>query len=160
MTRNNLIRLVGIAMLGLLSSLGVAQAGGSHGGQTSSVEGSAKADQLEACVRETPFMRRNHFELIKHQRDITVHQGIRKTDDSLAGCVDCHAGKDEQGKPVPVNAPGEFCAGCHTYTAVTIDCFSCHSAVPTAANAIAGSKDPAVVRQAHAAIENAQGTGN
>jgi hypothetical protein len=124
------------------------------------VEGSAKADKLEACVRETPFMRRNHFELIKHQRDITVHQGVRKTDNSLAGCVACHAGKDAHGEPVAVNAPGEFCAGCHTYTAVTIDCFSCHSAVPNAANATAGSKDPAVVEQAHAAIDNAQGTGN
>ena len=64
----------------------------------------------------TAFMRRNHFELIKHQRDITVHQGIRDTDDSLAGCVDCHVRKDAQGNHVPVNAAGEFCAGCHEYT--------------------------------------------
>jgi hypothetical protein len=94
------------------------------------VEGSAKADKLDACVAPTPFMRRSHFELIKHQRDITVHQGIRDTDDSLAGCVDCHAAKDAQGNFVPVNAPGQFCAACHEYTAATLDCFSCHAAKP------------------------------
>ncbi len=96
-----------------------------------SVEGSAKADKLDVCVAPTPFMRRNHFELIKHQRDITVHQGIRLTDDSLAGCIDCHAGKDTHGHFVPVNAKGEFCAGCHEYTGVTFDCFTCHAAKPT-----------------------------
>ena len=35
-------------------------------------------------------MRRNHMELIKHQRDATVHDGIRGTKHSLAGCIDCH----------------------------------------------------------------------
>jgi hypothetical protein len=58
--------------------------------QAAGVEGTAKADDLDACVAPTPFMRRSHFELIKHQRDITVHEGIRVTDNSLAGCVDCH----------------------------------------------------------------------
>jgi hypothetical protein len=122
-----MIRKSGIALLaGLvlgLFSLGAAQAG-------EAVEGSAKADKAEQCVRETSFMRRNHFEVIKHQRDMTVRQGIRKTDDALAQCVDCHARQDEAGQPVPVNAPGEFCAGCHEYTAVSIDCFSCHTTVP------------------------------
>jgi hypothetical protein len=31
---------------------------------------------------------------------------------------------------VPVNAPGEFCDGCHSYTAVNITCFQCHATVP------------------------------
>lgn len=158
MTRKNLIRLLTVAMLGLLSSLGMAHGEVDHDGDTA--KGTAKADKLEACVRDTPFMRRNHFELIKHQRDVTVHQGIRKTTDSLAGCVDCHAKRDEQGQAIPVNADGQFCESCHEYAAVSIDCFSCHSAVPNASNAVAGSRDPAVVEKAHAAIENAQGTGN
>jgi hypothetical protein len=139
--------------LGLLSSLGVAHAG-------EAVEGSAKADKLESCVRETPFMRRNHFELIMHQRDVTVHQGIRKTTDSLAGCVDCHVRRDAQGEPVPINAPGEFCAACHAYTAVTIDCFTCHATVPTEQNAALrtdveatiGGMDPATLEKIHAAV--------
>jgi len=95
------------------------------------VEGSAKADKLDACVAPTPFMRRNHFELIKHQRDVTVHEGIRKTDNSLAGCIDCHAAKDAHGEHVAVDADDQFCASCHAYTGVSFDCFSCHATKPT-----------------------------
>ena len=113
-----------VLCLGLIGGLGTAYAGGG-------VEGTAKADKLDACVAPTALMRRKHFDLIKHQRDITVHQGIRKTDDSLAGCVDCHVRLDAQGEHVPVNAPGEFCAGCHQYTATMLDCFSCHATQPT-----------------------------
>jgi hypothetical protein len=94
------------------------------------VEGTAKADKLDACVAPTPFMRRSHFELIKHQRDITVHEGIRLTDNSLAGCVDCHVRKDVAGKHVAINASGEFCAACHEFTATTFDCFTCHATKP------------------------------
>ena len=86
---------------------------------------------MDACVAPTPLMRRSHFELIKHQRDITVHEGIRKTDNSLAGCVDCHANKDAHGNFVPVNEEKQFCAGCHEYTGVMFDCFSCHATTPT-----------------------------
>jgi len=113
-----------VLCLSLLGGLGVAHAG-------ESVEGSAKADKLDACVAPTAFMRRNHFELIKHQRHVTVHEGIRKTDHSLSGCVDCHVRKDGQGVHVPVNTPGEFCAGCHQFTGTTLDCFTCHATKPT-----------------------------
>ena len=95
------------------------------------IEGTAKADKLDACVAPTSFMRSRHFELIKHQRDITVHQGIRKTDNSLHGCIDCHARKGAQGEFVPVDAPGEFCAACHEYTGATLDCFTCHATKPS-----------------------------
>jgi len=89
----------------------------------------SKAAGLENCVRETGFMRRNHMELIKHQRDVTVYQGIRNTTDSLANCVDCHVGYDQH-RPVPVYADGQFCRACHEFAAVGMDCFGCHSAVP------------------------------
>ena len=94
------------------------------------VAGTAKADSLDACVAPTDFMRRNHFELIEHQRTITVHQGIRDTDNSLAGCVDCHVRKDVAGNHVPINAPGEFCAACHEFTGTKLDCFACHATKP------------------------------
>ena len=112
------------ACLGLVTGL----VGMTHAGQ--GIEGSARADKLDACVQPTDFMRRSHFELIKHQRDITVHQGIRKTDNSLAGCVDCHVRLDAEGNHVAVDAPGEFCAACHDYTATTLDCFTCHATKP------------------------------
>lgn len=107
---------------------------GVHAGQAQygeAVEGSAKADKLDACVAPTPVMRRSHFELIKHQRDITVHQGIRDTDNSLAGCIDCHANKDAHSNFVPVNEEKQFCAGCHEYAGVSMDCFTCHATTPT-----------------------------
>jgi len=94
------------------------------------VEGSAKADKLTQCVQPTEFMRRNHMELIKHQRDETVHKGIRATDHKLASCIECHVRHDKEGNPVPVNAPGQFCAACHQYVAEKLNCYQCHSPVP------------------------------
>ncbi len=113
-----------VICLGLFAGLGQVQA-------SEGVSGTAKADKLDACVAPTPFMRRNHFELIKHQRDITVHQGIRKTDNSLSGCIDCHVRSNASGTHVPVDAPGEFCAGCHQFTGARPDCFTCHATTPT-----------------------------
>lgn len=106
----------------------------SHSGEPKAVPGSAKADQLKAqgkqCIRPKEEMRRNHMEIIKHQRDITVHQGVRSTTDSLAGCIACHVKYNKNGEPIPVNAPGQKCHGCHEYLAVAPTCFGCHSTVP------------------------------
>ncbi len=85
----------------------------------------------EQCVEPVDIMRRDHFEFLKHQRDKTVREGIRTPRHSLAGCIDCHADKDAQGRFVPVNAKGQFCQSCHVYAAVKIDCFSCHAARPS-----------------------------
>ena len=82
------------------------------------------------CVRPTDWMRRNHMDLIQHDRDVTVHQGVRTVDGSLSECISCHVNRDDTGSPVPVNGPDQFCAGCHEYTGTTLDCFSCHSTVP------------------------------
>lgn len=128
------IRPIGLYLalvLGLILSLGTAVAGNATTA-AEAVPGSSKAAKLDACVAPTDFMRRSHFELIKHQRDITVREGIRKTDDSLAGCVSCHANHSKQGGFVPVTAEKQFCAGCHQFTGVSIDCFTCHASKPTA----------------------------
>ena len=92
----------------------------------------SKAAGLDQCVEETAFMRKNHMEVLLHQRDRTVHAGIRTLEHSLVECVSCHAGRDENGNYVPVNADGEFCAGCHRAVAVDIDCFQCHATRPDA----------------------------
>lgn len=75
------------------------------------------------CVDDTDEMRRNHMNKILHQRDITMYDGIRTKQYSLKNCVDCHA--DENTNSV-LGKEG-FCESCHTYAAVQIDCFSCHS---------------------------------
>jgi hypothetical protein len=84
----------------------------------------------EQCVADTDYMRRFHMDVLTHQRDQTVQDGVRTTRFSLKGCVACHARKDDSGAFLPVNAPGQFCAVCHDYTAVTIDCFQCHAEKP------------------------------
>ncbi len=76
------------------------------------------------CVEDPKFMRSNHMKLILHQRDLTVRQGIRGSKYSLANCVDCHASKVDNSV---LGDSQHFCQGCHTYAAVKIDCFECHS---------------------------------
>jgi len=117
-------RLVVIGLAGALSALAA---------QAEEVGGfvleSSKAAKLDQCVEPTEYMRRNHMELIKHQRDTTVYGGIRSTKHSLAGCVTCHVGYDGD-QPVPVNGDHQFCEACHDYAAVTLNCFDCHATVP------------------------------
>jgi hypothetical protein len=91
---------------------------------------SSKAATVENCVEPTEYMRRNHFEVIRHQRDTTVYGGIRSTKHSLAGCVSCHVGYDGAERPVRINAEGQFCSACHEYAAVDMNCFDCHATVP------------------------------
>ena len=84
----------------------------------------------EACVEPVETMRRQHMDFLLHQRDVTVHQGIREQRHSLIGCVDCHTAKDSNGEYISINAEGQFCQSCHVYSAVKIDCFECHATVP------------------------------
>lgn len=88
------------------------------------------------CVEPADVMRREHMDFIMHQRDETMHKGIRgvTAKHSLKDCIDCHAGYDNQGKAVPINAEGQFCESCHDYAAVSIDCFSCHRTTPDGVN--------------------------
>jgi [DsrC]-trisulfide reductase subunit J len=84
----------------------------------------------QECVEPEEEMRKNHMNYILHQRDETVHEGIRTRQHSLEECVNCHAVKDEQGEYIPVNAQDQFCSSCHSYASVNIDCFQCHATRP------------------------------
>ena len=88
--------------------------------------------QGESCVADTDFMRRNHMDLLKHQRDETVLQGVRGQQYSLKECVNCHAVQGSDAMPVTVSSPKHFCRSCHDYAAVKIDCFQCHASRPDA----------------------------
>jgi len=106
----------------------------------------------EACVEPVAVMRREHMYLLRAHRDETVHRGDRDPKHSLAGCVDCHAVPDAGGAQVPVNAPGQFCASCHAYASVRIDCFQCHATVPEGARVAArhGGPEPVLDRLSRA----------
>ncbi len=82
------------------------------------------------CVRDTEFMRRNHMNLLKHKRDITMYKGIRSKHNSLQNCINCHVTKDDAGKAIKVSNSKHFCASCHEYVAVKLDCFECHRSTP------------------------------
>src|SRR4030067_952765 len=43
------------------------------------------------CVKDPQWMRKNHMHLLLHQRDETVHKGIRDEEYSLKNCIECHA---------------------------------------------------------------------
>jgi hypothetical protein len=80
-----------------------------------------------ACVADPAFMRRNHMDLLKHQRDDTVRLGDRAGRFSLQACIACHASRQTGSV---VHAQTNFCVSCHSYAAVRIDCFECHAARP------------------------------
>lgn len=82
-----------------------------------------KITKGDKCVEPIDIMREQHMEFILHQRDETVHRGIRTSKYSLQNCVSCHA------DPVTKRVTGKegFCESCHTYAAVSIDCFACHT---------------------------------
>lgn len=76
------------------------------------------------CVADPAFMRRNHMDLLKHQRNETVHRGVRDSRASLKGCIACHASTETHSVAA---AQGDFCVSCHSYAAVKVDCFECHT---------------------------------
>lgn len=78
------------------------------------------------CVEPEAVIRRDHMKFLLHQRDMTVHEGIRTKKYSLKNCVNCHANS----KTNSVLGKDGFCVSCHQYAAVSIDCFSCHASSP------------------------------
>lgn len=84
----------------------------------------------EAHAEGNAYWRRNHMDLMRHDRDLTVHDGEREIGASLKGCFDCHAAKDEAGKVLTYADEGHFCRSCHDYAAVKVDCFMCHRSTP------------------------------
>lgn len=79
------------------------------------------------CVAEPATMRREHPAMLEHQRDLTVHGGIRGAKASLKACIACHASPATNSV---AKSDTNFCISCHSYTAVRIDCFGCHATQP------------------------------
>jgi hypothetical protein len=76
------------------------------------------------CVEDPKVMRKVHMNYLKHQRDETVHEGVRGKKYSLSGCVECHASLKDNSV---LGSKESFCQGCHEYAAVKLDCFECHT---------------------------------
>jgi hypothetical protein len=123
-----------LAALALLAAGSVFAADAVKGGLAPAVEPAA---QGERCVEDTATMRRNHMRFLEHQRDDTVKGGVRGARHSLKGCIGCHASKTTGSVAA---AKTDFCVACHSYAAVKVDCFECHSTRPANAVAAAGPK--------------------
>ena len=126
--------LVSIPRLLLLATLGLAPLGipGAAEYEASSfgeiaVPSPGKPARAEQCVEPIEIMRRDHMKLLDHQRDETVINGERDSKYSLVGCMNCHNPASESGEVVRYEDPQHFCAECHAYASVKIDCFECHA---------------------------------
>jgi len=86
-----------------------------------------KPADASACVEPVEVMRRDHMKFLTHQRDATVLDGDRETKYSLVGCMDCHNPASTGEEVIRYENPQHFCAECHAYASVKIDCFECHA---------------------------------
>ena len=123
------LRLLALSTLLCLSTPGLVTAtevGSSSFGQVA-IPSPGKPAQAENCVEPVAVMRRDHMKFLIHQRDETVLDGERSKKYSLVGCMDCHNPADAGENIVRYEDPQHFCAGCHNYASVKIDCFECHA---------------------------------
>ena len=91
----------------------------------------ASVSDTQQCVEPVEEMRKNHMNYILHQRDETVHRGIRTRQYSLEECINCHATPGPDGEFLRTDSDKHFCSSCHRYASVSIDCFQCHADRPT-----------------------------
>jgi hypothetical protein len=84
----------------------------------------------DSCVAPTDVIRQTHMHLLLHKRDLTMHEGIRTKQYSLRECLNCHVQPKADGTYPSIESKEHFCNACHSYAAVTIDCFQCHSYKP------------------------------
>jgi uncharacterized Fe-S radical SAM superfamily protein PflX len=120
--RKILVGGVSLVATGILAVM-LAQAADVSGAKTKGIGPTVKIHRGEQCVEPTEDIRRNHMKYILHQRDKTMHQGIRTAKHSFKNCVDCHADP----KTNSVQGQDGFCSSCHEYASVKIDCFTCHT---------------------------------
>ena len=128
-------RLAKVVLLPALLVYGAVALAGESGALLPVIPQAAKG---ESCVEPIDVIRREHMSFLMHQRDDTVHGGIRGAKHSLVGCIDCHAQTDSKGAAIPIDAEGQFCESCHRFAGVQMDCFECHATVPASAQARGG----------------------
>ena len=88
------------------------------------------SDESLKCIQPEDEMRRNHMNYILHERDETMHEGVRNEPGSLAACIDCHVEPNDKGEIAGIETNEHFCSSCHQYASVQIDCFQCHADRP------------------------------
>ncbi len=118
------VAVLGFTLLSTSALVGTAQA------ETPFPTINEPSDESLKCIKPEDDMRRNHMNYILHERDETVHEGIRGEPKSLANCIDCHVEPNEKGEIAGIESSEHFCNACHQYASVQIDCFQCHADRP------------------------------
>jgi hypothetical protein len=116
--------MIGLTLLSTSALVGTAQA------ETPFPTIHEPSDESLKCIQPEDEMRRNHMNYILHERDETMHEGVRNEPGSLAACIDCHVEPNENGEIAGIDSDEHFCSSCHTYASVQIDCFQCHADRP------------------------------
>jgi len=116
--------MIGLTLLSASTLFGTAQA------ETPFPTIHAPSDESLKCIQPNDEMRRNHMNYILHERDETVHEGVRDEPGSLAACIDCHVEPNDKGEIAGFDTKEHFCSSCHEYASVQIDCFQCHADRP------------------------------
>lgn len=92
-------------------------------------------EKAAQCVEPTEDIRKNHMAYLMQHRDATMLEGIRTKQHSLVECINCHVAPTRaDGSAVRYEDKDHFCASCHTYAGVKIDCFQCHADRPDLAS--------------------------
>jgi hypothetical protein len=120
----------------------IALAGGAAGGGLGPAVPAATGDPHPEGAE---YWRLHHMDMLQHDRDLVLRDGMRDVQASIGTCFDCHAVKDEAGNDVTAEDPRHFCRVCHDYAAVEVDCFMCHRSTPDedkAYRSMAQSTDP------------------
>jgi len=69
--------------------------------------------KFENCVKETDYMRRHHWEVLRAVREEFVRYG-KRGEISLHNCKNCHTSRER------------FCKQCHSEVSMAPDCYGCH----------------------------------
>lgn len=89
--------------------------------------------KAEQCVEPEDVIRTKHMDMLMHQRDATMIEGIRTTKHSLKECINCHVpATKKDGTPLHYGDKEHFCTTCHAAVGQKIDCFQCHADRPQA----------------------------
>ena len=126
---NSLLRFTLLLCLLALLPTGLLRAAddGSSGFGQIDIPDPQKPISADQCVEPVEVMRRDHMKFLDHQRDVTVIDGERDSKYSLVGCINCHNPASASGEVIRYPDPQHFCADCHAYASVKIDCFECHA---------------------------------
>ncbi len=129
---HNFVKRFAILVMMILSlQLTAAESSNNHSHMEFTTKAKEMMDRGETYHKDVSEIRKMHPDFMNHKRDKTHRQGVRTTEYSLKGCVNCHGGFDKAtGNAIRIDEKHQFCADCHKQVGVTMDCFTCHKATP------------------------------